>query len=167
MDIPAILALVGVQFRFFAKKGLFKIPFLGTHLRRAGHIEVDRSNPRDGLRSMKTGAEVIAERNVSVLVFPEGGRTEVGEGLREFNEGAAFIAIKAGVPAVPVAILGLKPLLPMGSIHIRSGRGLLRIGEPIPTLGMTVKDRSELTRRLHEELARLTGEASAEPALRA
>jgi 1-acyl-sn-glycerol-3-phosphate acyltransferase len=166
MDIPAILALVGVQFRFFAKKGLFQIPFLGTHLKRAGHIEVERSSPRASFKSMARGAAMVAEKGVSVLLFPEGGRTAEGEGLREFREGAAYIAIKAGAPVVPVAILGLQALLPMGSLHIRSGRGLVRIGKPIETAGMSPKDRAELNRMLYEELARLTGQPAPQPALR-
>ena len=166
MDIPAVLALVGVGFRFFAKKGLFLIPFLGTHLKRAGHIAVDRSSPRASFKSMARGAEMVAEKNVSVLIFPEGGRTAEGQGLREFREGAAYIAIKAGVPAVPIAILGLQPLLPMGSLHIRSGRGLVRIGKPIDTAGMGHKDRAELNRLLYEELARLTGQPVAQTAMR-
>ncbi|MBZ5585330.1 MAG: 1-acyl-sn-glycerol-3-phosphate acyltransferase [Acidobacteriia bacterium] len=153
MDIPAILASLPHQFRFFAKKGLFRIPFLGTHLRRAGHLAVDRSSARASLRSMSEGARIIAGRGVSVLLFPEGGRSP--HGLREFKEGSAYIAIKAGVPAVPVAIVGMRPLLPMGSIHIRSGRTVLRIGDPIATKGMQVSDRAELNRRLYEEISRL------------
>jgi 1-acyl-sn-glycerol-3-phosphate acyltransferase len=158
MDIPALLKLIENQFRFFAKKGLFKIPFLGTHLKRAGHIEVDRSSARASLRSMTRGAEMVAQCGISVVIFPEGGRTAEGEGLREFHEGAAYIAIKAGAPVVPVAIIGLRALLPMGSCHIRRGRGIVRVGQPIPTKGLTVKDRSDLTRRLHDELARLTAD---------
>ena len=94
MDIPAILARLPHQFRFFAKKGLFSIPFLGWHLHRAGHLPVDRSNARNSLKSMSEGARIVAERGISVLLFPEGGRTR--EGLRPFKEGAAYIAIKAG-----------------------------------------------------------------------
>jgi 1-acyl-sn-glycerol-3-phosphate acyltransferase len=165
MDIPAILSKVPSQFRFFAKKGLFSIPFLGTHLKRAGHIPVLRSSPRASLKSMTQGAEMIARTGISVLLFPEGGRTAAGKGLREFREGAAYIAIKAGVPVVPIAIVGLERLLPMGSVHIRSGRGVLRLGDPIPTAGMTPKDRTGLTQRLYEELARLTSEAAARDAV--
>lgn len=161
MDIPAILWLIDVQFCFFAKKGLFSIPFLGTHLKRAGHLPVDRRSARASLKSMTRGAEIIAQQGISMLLFPEGGRTAVGEGLREFREGAAYIAIKAGVPVVPVAIVGLQDLLPMGSYHLRSGEAVLHIGDPIPTKGMTPRDRTELTRRLYEELARLTCEGTA------
>jgi 1-acyl-sn-glycerol-3-phosphate acyltransferase len=153
MDIPAILSALPYQFRFFAKKGLFSIPFLGTHLRRAGHVEVDRSSPRASLKSMSAGARMISERGVSVLLFPEGGRS--AEGLREFKEGAAYIAIKAGVPVVPIALVGMRRLLPMGSIHIRAGRVRLRVGDPIPVTDLGPGDRGELTRRLYGEIARM------------
>ena len=78
MDIPALLSVLPQQFRFFAKKGLFRIPLLGTHLERAGHIPVDRSNPRASLKSMMLAARIISERSVSVLNFPEGGRSAEG-----------------------------------------------------------------------------------------
>lgn len=155
MDIPALLARLPFQFRFFAKKGLYRIPFLGWHLNRAGHLPVDRSNARNSLKSMSAGARIVAERGISLLLFPEGGRTKVG--LRDFKEGAAYIAIKAGVPLAPVAILGMRELLPMGSRHIRSGRAVVRIGEPIPTAGLAMSDRDELTQKLQAEIRTLLG----------
>jgi 1-acyl-sn-glycerol-3-phosphate acyltransferase len=159
MDIPAILAELPYQFRFFAKKGLYKIPFLGTHLKRAGHLPVDRSSARASLKTMTEAARIIIERPISVLLFPEGGRTK--QGLREFKEGAAYIAIKSGVPVVPIALAGMRELLPMGSIHIRSGRVTLRIGDPIPTAGMKIHDREELNQKLYVEVERLlAGEPS-------
>jgi 1-acyl-sn-glycerol-3-phosphate acyltransferase len=153
MDIPALLACLPFQFRFFAKKGLYRIPFLGTHLDRAGHIPVDRSSPRASLKSMTEGARIVASTATSVLLFPEGGRCP--EGLREFKEGAAYIAIKAGVPVVPMALVGMRRLLPMGSIHLRSGRTVLRIGDPIPTAGMNLSARAALTTRLYQEISQL------------
>jgi 1-acyl-sn-glycerol-3-phosphate acyltransferase len=159
MDIPAMLTVLPQQFRFFAKRGLFKIPFLGTHLKRAGHLPVDRTNARSSLKSMSEGAQIVKQRGISVLLFPEGGRSL--EGLHEFKEGAAYIAIKAGVPAVPIALVGMRELLPMGSGHLRSGQAVLRIGDPIPTAGLKTSDRAELNRRLHEEVARMMGIAPA------
>ena len=156
MDIPALLAYLPFQFRFFAKKSLYKIPFLGWHLQRAGHLPVDRSNARNSLKSMTAGARIVAQRGVSVLLFPEGGRTKTG--LREFKEGAAYIAIKAGVPVVPVAIVGMRELLPMGSIHLRSGQAELRVGSPLATAGLTLSDREELTQKMHLEIQRLLAE---------
>jgi len=153
MDIPAILANVPHQFRFFAKKGLYQIPFLGTHLKRAGHLPVDRSSARASLKSMGEGAKIVAQRRISLLLFPEGGRS--ARGLRPFKEGAAYIAIKAGVPVVPMAIVGMRDLLPMGSGYIRSGPVVLRIGDPIPTAGLKTHDRDPLNQRLYTEVARL------------
>jgi 1-acyl-sn-glycerol-3-phosphate acyltransferase len=150
MDIPAILSSLPYQFRFFAKKGLFKIPFLGTHLKRAGHFPVDRSNARHSLKSMSDGAHHITERKISLLLFPEGGRSPMG--LREFREGAAYIAIKAGVPVVPIALIGMREKLPMDSIHIKTGRVTLRIGDPIPTTGMKLANRAELNQRIYDEV---------------
>jgi 1-acyl-sn-glycerol-3-phosphate acyltransferase len=153
MDIPVILAELPFQFRFFAKKGLYRIPFLGGHLKRAGHLPVDRSNARNSLKSMTEGARIIAGRRISVLLFPEGGRSP--QGLREFKEGAAYIAIKAGVPVAPMALVGMRALLPMGSLHLHSGNAMLRIGRPIPTTGLKVSDREALTQQLYEEISRL------------
>jgi 1-acyl-sn-glycerol-3-phosphate acyltransferase len=150
MDIPAFLAYLPYQFRFFAKLGLYRIPFIGTHLRRAGHLPVDRSSARASLKSMTEGARIIAERRIGMLLFPEGGRAP--EGLRKFKEGAAYIAIKAGVPVVPMALAGMREKLPMGSVHLRSGVVALRVGSPIPTTGMSISDRVALTERLYEEI---------------
>jgi 1-acyl-sn-glycerol-3-phosphate acyltransferase len=155
LDIPAILSRLPYQFRFFAKKSLYKIPFLGWHLRWAGHLPVDRGNARASLKSMSEGAKRVAQARISMLIFPEGGRSKPEQGLREFKEGAVYIAIKAGVPVVPVALVGLRDLLPMGSAHIRSGKVALRIGDPIPTAGLPVSAHEALTRRLHGEVARM------------
>jgi len=157
MDIPAVLANLPYQFRFFAKTGLYQIPFLGWHLKWAGHLPVDRRNARASLKSTQEAARLIATRHVSMLLFPEGGRTRGELRLREFKEGAVYIAMKAGVPVVPMALVGLRDLLPHGSGHIRSGRVTIRIGDPIPTAGLPAAAREELTRRLHDEVAEMLG----------
>ena len=157
MDIPAILASIPVEFRFYAKKGLFLIPFLGTHLKRAGHIPVVRGDARASVKSMTFGARLIQERNISMLLFPEGGRSRGG--MREFKEGAAYIAIKAGVPVVPLGLTGTRYVLPMGSSYVRGGPVTLRIGDPISTAGMKRQDRAQLTEILSRRVAELAGEA--------
>lgn len=156
MDTPLVLALIPLQFRFLAKRGLFKIPFIGHHLRRAGHIPIPREDPRGSLKAISETARIIQERGVSALVFPEGGRSEGT--LREFKEGAAYIAIKAGVPVVPVAIHGTRAVLPPGSIIVRPGQVSLRISEPIPTSGLTLHDRAKLTSQIRERILELTRE---------
>ena len=153
MDIPAILGYLPFQFRFFAKLGLYRIPFIGTHLRRAGHLPVDRTSARASLKSMTEAGRIIAARRVSMLLFPEGGRCPVG--LRQFKEGGAYIAIKAGVPIVPMALIGMREKLPMGSVHLRRGVVTLQIGEPIPTAAMDIGDRVALTQRLYAEVSHM------------
>jgi 1-acyl-sn-glycerol-3-phosphate acyltransferase len=163
MDTPVVLAHIPLQFRFFAKKGLFLIPILGTHLRRAGHLPVVKDDPRASLKSMSDAAKIIRERGISVLLFPEGGRS-ADNNLRNFKEGAAYVAIKAGVPAVPIAMTGTREVLPMGSMQIMSGIVELRIGDPIPTANLTIKDRALLTQTLRERIAELLEmESASEP----
>ncbi len=154
MDTPVVLANIPVQFRFMAKQGLFQIPFLGTHLARAGHIPVPRQDPRAALKTMTLAADIIRTRGISVLVFPEGGRSPDGV-LQPFKEGAAYIAIKSGAPLVPAALIGTREVLPFGSGRIQPGRVRLRIGEPIETHSLSLKDRAELTARLQNEIVRL------------
>jgi 1-acyl-sn-glycerol-3-phosphate acyltransferase len=154
MDIPVLLAYLPLQFRFLAKKGLFLIPFLGTHLRRAGHLPVVKDNPRASLKSMTDASRMLRERGMSVMLFPEGGRSKDGV-LQEFIEGAAYIAVKAGVPVVPIAMTGTREVLPMGSLQIMSGVVELRIGDPIPTTDLTMKNRATLTQTMHDRVADL------------
>jgi len=161
IDTPVVLASVPLEFRFFAKHGLFLVPFLGTHLKRAGHVPVFRGDARASVKSMNLGVQLIQERGISLLLFPEGGRTN-GE-MREFKEGAAYIAIKAGAPIVPVGIVGTRAVLPKGSSHVSGGRVLLRIGDPIPTAAMKLHDRAQLTERLARQVAELAGQTSDSP----
>ena len=159
MDIPVLLAYLPLQFRFLAKKGLFLIPFLGTHLRRAGHLPVVKDNPRASLKSMTDAARMLRGPGLSVMLFPEGGRSKDGV-LQDFIEGAAYIAVKAGVPIVPLAMTGTREVLPMGSLQIMSGVVELRIGDPIPTGNLTMKDRATLTQTMHDRVADLLRSAS-------
>lgn len=154
MDTPVALAAIPARFRFLANDYLFRIPFLGTHLTRAGHIPVVQGKARESVRALNEAGKIIRARKISVVVFPEGGRSPDGS-LGEFHEGAAFIAIKAGVPLVPVALIGMFDVLPMGSMHIQPGPVEVRIGDPVPTERLTLKDRSALTEQLRNEIARL------------
>ncbi len=152
MDTPVVLANIPVQFRFLAKRGLFQIPFLGQHLTRAGHIPVPREDARAAVKSMQLAAETIQQKKISLLIFPEGGRTHDG-GLQPFKEGAAYIAIRAGVPVVPIAISGTRELLPWGSGIVLPGKVRLQILKPLETAGLTSKDRALLTEKVRSLIA--------------
>lgn len=156
MDTPVVLGNIPVQFRFMAKKGLFQIPFLGTHLMQAGHIPVPLEDARASVKTLHRAAETIRDRGISILIFPEGGRSITGA-LQEFKEGAAYIAIKAGVPIVPVALVGTRNILAMGSATFHSGPVTVRISAPIPTAGMSLRDRAALTATVRERIVFLLG----------
>jgi len=149
MDTPVVMASIPVQFRFLAKRGLFQIPLLGTHLGQAGHIPVPREDPRASVKTMQLAAETIMRRRISMLIFPEGGRSLDGV-LQPFKEGAAYIAIRAGAPIVPLTLVGTHDVLPMHSYIVRPGRVTLRILPPIETAALTLKDRGRLTEQLHD-----------------
>ncbi|MEN6601402.1 MAG: lysophospholipid acyltransferase family protein [Bryobacteraceae bacterium] len=156
MDTPVLLGGIPVPFRFLAKEELFQIPFLGHHLRHAGHIAVPLGENRASLKVLTQAAHVIRQQNLSVLVFPEGGRAEDGI-LQPFKEGAVYMAIKAGAPLVPIGLVGTYQVLPMHSLNIRGRRVRLRIGDPIPTEGLHVRDRGRLNAMLRERVAELIG----------
>src|SRR6185436_17492366 len=93
MDIPIVLVAVPIQFRFAAKKELFRIPFLGWHLRRSGHVPIDRENPRAAIRSLGQAAETI-RKGTPVVIFPEGGTSQDGL-IRPFKGGGFMLATKS------------------------------------------------------------------------
>ncbi len=146
IDTPLMFGYLPRSFRILARSGLWKIPFIGWHLGRAGHLPVDRGNPRRAVANIEAAARRV-RGGLSILVFPEGGRRR-GQSMRPFKAGAAHIAIDAGAAIVPMAIAGSGRVLPPGSWHLRPGIVELRIGQPIQT-----KQRDGLTaRRLTEEL---------------
>jgi len=155
LDSPIVLPLVDVQFRFLAKNSVFYWPVIGFHLRRAGHLPVHYDNPRESLKSMAAAARTIQQKGISILLFPEAGRT-MGD-LDPFKDGAAYIAIKAGVPVVPMGLLGSLEVLPTGSALIRPGTVTLKIGEPIPTIDLPLSERTRLTQTMYRRVAELIG----------
>ena len=155
-DIFALQGCLGYDFRWLAKKELFDVPVFGSAMRQAGHIPVDRSHSRAAVRSLDEAAQRIAA-GTSVIIFPEGTRSEDGN-LLPFKSGAMVLAIKAGVPVVPMAIVGTHDVMPKGKLLVKSGRVIIRLGEPIETAGLKVKQKHELAERLQEAVAALIAE---------
>lgn len=156
MDTPVILSTIPMQFRFLAKSGLFKVPFMGSHLKRAGHIPVPRDDPRAAVKTMTEAAKNIREKSISMLIFPEGGRTPDGE-LKAFKEGGAYIAIKAGVPIIPVAISGTRAVVPIHSGIVKAGKVTIQVGDPVETANLTLKDRERVTEQVRQQIASMLG----------
>ena len=137
IDIPVLLAALPVPFRFAAKKSLFRIPFLGWHLRRAGHVPIDRENPRAALRALDGSAQSI-RTGLPVVVFPEGRISQDGN-LAGFKRGAFFLAERTGASLVPVAIRGTRDILKPSSWILRSGPVEVTVGPVIPSNEVSVE----------------------------
>jgi 1-acyl-sn-glycerol-3-phosphate acyltransferase len=151
MDIPVLFASLPVQFRFVAKRSLFNLPFMGWHLRRSGHIPVDRDRPQQAMKSMKKVAQEIREGK-SVLLFPEGHRSRNGQ-LLPFKAGSFYIAILAGVPIVPITVNGTPYVLKPDTYHVRAGQTEMIVHPAISTQGLTLHDVDALSRKVKDAIA--------------
>ena len=151
-DIPVLLGCLPVQTRWLAKAELFKIPIFGRAMRGAGYISIDRSNRESAFQSLKKAAETI-RNGTSVLIFPEGTRSEDGK-IRPFKKGGFVLAVDAGVPIVPVIIHGTRRIMPKHQLMIRPGPVSLDILEPVETSGYTRETKNELVREIRDIMVR-------------
>ncbi len=159
MDTPVVFASLPLQFRILAKKELWSIPFIGWYLSRSGQIPIDTANPHATLSSLGAGVRAL-RAGMPLFVFPEGSRTPDGE-LQNFLSGAAFLAIRAQVPLVPIALSGVYDLLPIHTRHFFPGELTLAVGQPISTAGMTIRQTEELTERLRTAIEELRNPSAA------
>ncbi len=118
-DILSLIAVVPRRIYWIAKKELFDIPVFGSSMRRGGYIPLDRSDGRKALKSIENAAAIIREGR-SVVMFPEGTRTRDGH-LLPFKRGGFMLAVRAGVPVVPVTINGSGRVNPGGLIRLYPG----------------------------------------------
>jgi len=144
MDIPVLLVYIPVPVRFAAKKELFHVPFIGWHLRRAGHVPVDRGNPYAAVRSLESSVEGI-RRGIPVVIFPEGRTSRNGE-IGPFKGGAFAIAERSGAEIVPVTIRGTRRVFAPGSHRIRGGDVTVTIGEPLSSNSMSLDEMAGVVR---------------------
>lgn len=151
MDIPILLASLPVPFRFVAKRELFRLPFLGWYLRRAGHIAVERGRPREALRGFEEAAARVRSGS-SVVMFPEGSRSRRAGELLPFKAGSFYLAIRAGVPVVPVTLNGTRYVHEPDTYHVRPGQTEMIIHPAIPTAGLTQDDVHTLSERVRERI---------------
>jgi 1-acyl-sn-glycerol-3-phosphate acyltransferase len=141
-DILSLLAHIPVQFRWISKKEVFRTPLMGPAMRRAGYISIDRENRGKAIQSLEEAARVI-KNGKSVMTFPEGTRSPDGT-IRPFKKGLFYLAIKSGVPIVPISIIGSRRIMPKKSLHIDPGTITMVIGRPIETANMTIDHRDDL-----------------------
>lgn len=149
-DILALYAALPSHFSWIAKEELFRIPFFGFAMRRAGYIPLDRGDGRRALKSMDEAAKKIRS-GVSVVVFPEGTRTRDGN-LLPFKRGGFLLAARAGVPIVPFTINGTSRINPAKTLKLRKGEVRISFADPIETAGSTGKKRDDLIGRVRDAI---------------
>jgi 1-acyl-sn-glycerol-3-phosphate acyltransferase len=153
MDTPVLFGSLPFQFRIVARHDLWKLPFIGWHLGRSGQVPVNVDNPRASIASLSSAVRTL-KAGMPLVIFPEGGRSRDGH-LAPFLNGPAFMAIRAQVPIVPMALIGTHELLPIHTGELYPVPVTLAVGEPIPTAGLTMKEVDSLTQQLMDTIANL------------
>jgi 1-acyl-sn-glycerol-3-phosphate acyltransferase len=149
-DIPILFWSLPFQLRIISKESLGRFPFLGWHLRRTGHLLVDRSR-RSHTRVVDWASSLTA-KGLSLIVFPEGTRSRDGR-VAEFKGGSFFLALEAGLPVAPISVVGSRHVMLKGRLATYPGRVQLVIHDPIDTTGMSRKDAREIAERVRRVVA--------------
>jgi 1-acyl-sn-glycerol-3-phosphate acyltransferase len=148
-DIPVIFASLPYQLRIIAKESLSRFPVLGWHLRRGGHLFVDRRRPdRAGIL---TRWRALVSEGLSLIIFAEGTRSRDGR-VAPFKAGSFLLAIEAGLPVVPIAVINTRQVMPKGRLRTEPAAVALVVHDPIraPVLDAPgARDARELADRVH------------------
>jgi 1-acyl-sn-glycerol-3-phosphate acyltransferase len=142
-DILSLSAHLPIQFRWIAKKSLFRVPFMGWHMRRSGYIAIDRENPRDAAKSIMKAADDI-RNGTNAIAFPEGTRSRTGD-LGGFHSGAFSLALRTGVPLVPVTLDGSYRVIAPKTLQVNPGTIIrIKIDRPIDLSSYSKGDKRKL-----------------------
>lgn len=153
LDIPILYVQLPFQFRIVFKSELLAYPFIGWHLKRSGQVCINQQNPSASIGAIKSALKSLRS-GMPLVIFPEGGRTRDGK-LQPFLPGAFFLAIKAQADIVPIALLGTFDLLPMNTYHIKCQPLEMRVGEPIPTVGLGLHDTEAISAKVRAAIENL------------
>jgi 1-acyl-sn-glycerol-3-phosphate acyltransferase len=151
-DILVLLAYIPVHFYWISKKEVFYVPLLGTAMKRAGYISVDRHNREKAIQSLDEAAQII-KNGKSVMTFPEGTRSRDGK-IRPFKKGPFYLALQSRVPIIPVSIIGSRAILPRRSLRMHPGKITIIIDKPIDTADYSLENRDELMSKVYEVITR-------------
>ena len=146
LDIPILYVYLPFQFRIIFKSELLGYPFIGWHLQRSGQVCINQQNPAASIGAIKSALRSLRS-GMPLVIFPEGGRTRDGK-IQPFLPGAFFLAIKAQADIVPIALVDTFDLLPMNTYHIKCQPLEMRVGEAIPTAGLTMADMDALSAKV-------------------
>ena len=141
-DIIALVTALGIQYRWFIKKEVLKIPIFGYALYASRNIFIDRSNTARAIESINKGIDRLP-RGVSIMVFAEGTRSPDGQ-IHEFKKGGFVTAVRRKILILPVTVNGSRRVLPKGSLVVKPGKIQVVIGDPIDTSDYTTDTVQEL-----------------------
>jgi 1-acyl-sn-glycerol-3-phosphate acyltransferase len=158
VDILVLYGWLGIDFRWVMKQELRSVPALGVACDRLGHIYIDRSDHEAAVASINAARDRIVG-GTSVVFFPEGTRSDDGQ-LRSFKKGAFRFAVDAGLPILPVTVVGAAAVMPARSLDLRPGRVGLVIHPPVATDGVTALTLPALIERVRSAVASALGENS-------
>jgi 1-acyl-sn-glycerol-3-phosphate acyltransferase len=150
LDIPVLYVYLPFQFRILFKKELLSYPIIGWHLRRSGQVCIDQQKPTQSIAHIRSAVKSL-QGGMPLVIFPEGGRTPDGE-IKPFMQGAFYLAIKAQVDIVPIALAGTFELLPMNTYHIKSRPLEMRLGQPITTAEYSLREMETLSAKVHQAM---------------
>jgi 1-acyl-sn-glycerol-3-phosphate acyltransferase len=155
-DIPVLFWSLPYQVRIIAKQSLGSFPFLGWHLRRTGHLLVNRRNPNRSL-ILERWRELV-KLGLSLIIFPEGTRSRDGR-VGGFKAGSFLLAIEAGLTVVPLSVVGTRFVMSKGRLTTSPGSAALTVHRPIETADgswvPTVDDAKRLAADVHSIIAGL------------
>ncbi len=154
-DIPLLLATLPRETRFLAKESLFRIPVFGWALRTGGFIPVRRGDRRKAYEAIVAAIAGLGD-GVSILIFPEGTRTLDGQ-LLPFKRGGFLIALRSGLPVVPVGIRGTFDVRPKGRFVIHPGEVEVHYGRPLDPSEYGARNVDELVAEMRSRMTRLAG----------
>ena len=158
VDPPILFRALHPQLHVLYKAELHKFPIMGTVFDVGGYVPIERGNRERAMASIGRAARSLRAGN-SFLIFPEGTRSRTGD-LLPFKKGGFIMAIQAQAPIVPVAVQGGRASMRKGSTIVRPVRVSVRIGEPIPTAGLTLDDRDLLIERVRGAIRGLLDQGS-------
>jgi 1-acyl-sn-glycerol-3-phosphate acyltransferase len=153
LDIPALFSVLSAyNFRFLAKKELFRIPLFGHSMARTGHINIDRQNRRKAMESIQTAVDFVA-RGMSLLIFPEGTRNPDPSTLGEFKTGGMIVALKCKALVAPLIVTGGAGVLPKKNLRLRGGTIHIKALQPFdPSQSYSLRDREKFKNDLRARM---------------
>ena len=151
-DAPAVVGAIPRRIAVLLKASLFQWPIVGQAFQAAHFIPVNRGVHESALASVDKATEAM-KTGQSFLIYPEGTRSPDGR-LQEFKKGAVVMAIKAGVPIVPMVCSGAHRVMVKRSLVIHPGEIVVEFLEPIDASAYTLEERDALNEKVHDQMAR-------------